>query len=665
MNKLENNSISKKLIEISKILTIHYFKNKHSNYPNIETEIQRINDISNNINFNFIASKNNQSTQAEHSSKDNSINYFVDENLDLSDISVLYPAAPSIIHELLHAISNENKEDGTLFVEEGMVSYVTANIIRYFISNPIKIEGINNEQFQNVLKTRDLTNAYIYPCEFASNVNMIMSLKNIDVQSEYIFHRNGLQRITELAKTFSDEFANILANQSKKNPVFSPNTSREYNYFFSNYTKDNINFNPDSLSATDIQMNKILINSYIQTGSIKKHPILIKRCLGLLDSSQVEKLLDIDSTNHSPSSEEIIQKVKHSLKSIKYNYKIYDSVSETSRQFENIISIYQKNIAEYSSLNYGNILAILIAYDMVQKHQPIDEILDVCDNYFLLASPILSDYRILINEVNTYYDNIKDCCENGQNLVDILNNKIFQACMFQIELPSPKDITLKNFWEQLDFIGKNTNKYFSENDVILYTPFYKFSSSISARYFSEDRVYTQKDYDIFSNKLNRIFKNSEYPIYMTHAGKSVDFIFIKNFVKYMNTNKEYFSNQVISLLHILKNNDLELGDDVSMKPKGNELPSLGENINFAYQKLKEENSIEKLEEFSSLLNELCIKDDKLFVLTVLTNNPHGKLEYIYDEYLIETLADLFGKDALKRYNIKFNDAPNLNDSDCR
>lgn len=176
MNKLENNSISKKLIEISKILTIHYFKNKHSNYPNIETEIQRINDISNNINFNFIASKNNQSTQAEHSSKDNSINYFVDENLDLSDISVLYPAVPSIIHELLHAISNENKEDGTLFVEEGMVSYVTANIIRYFISNPIKIEGINNEQFQNVLKTQDLTNAYIYPCEFASNVNIIISL---------------------------------------------------------------------------------------------------------------------------------------------------------------------------------------------------------------------------------------------------------------------------------------------------------------------------------------------------------------------------------------------------------------------------------------------------------------------------------------------------------
>ena len=152
---------------------------------------------------------------------------------------------------------------------------------------------------------------------------------------------------------------------------------------------------------------------------------------------------------------------------------------------------------------------------------------------------------------------------------------------------------------------------------------------------------------------------------MTHAGESADFIFIKNLVKYMNINKEYFPNQVINLLRILKNNDLELGDDVSMKPKGNELPSLGENINFAYQKLKEENSIEKLEEFSSLLNELCIKDDKLFVLTVLTNNPHGKVEYIYDEYLIETLTDLFGRDSLKRYNIRFNDAPNINDTDCR
>lgn len=387
--------------------------------------------------------------------------------------------------------------------------------------------------------------------------------------------------------------------------------------------------------------------------------------LRLIDSSQKEKLLDISSINNPPPAEEIIPKVNHMLNSMKYDYKIYDSVSETGKQFENIIRNYKEIYGTYSYLGYSDILAILIAYDMVQKHQPIDKILDVCDNYFLLASPVLSDYRVLINDVNIYYDNIKELCENGQSLTEILNNKIYQACVFTLELPLPKDVTLKNFWEQIDFIGRNTNKYFSENDVILYNIFYNFSSSISERYFAEDRVYTQEDYDVFSDKLNGIFKNSEYPTYMTHAGKSVDFIFIKNFIKYMNTNKGYFSDQVISLLHILKNNDLELGDDVSMKPKGNELPSLGENINFAYQKLKEENSTEKLEEFSSLLNELCIKDDKLFVLTVLTNNPHGKLEYIYDEYLIETLEDLFGRDALKRYNIKFNDAPNLNDSDCR
>lgn len=664
MNKLENNNISKKLIETSKLLIIHYFKNEHANYPNIETEIQRINDISNNINFNFIPYKNSQSTQAEHSSKDNLINYFVDENLDLSDISVLYSAVPTIVHELLHAISNENK-DGSIFIEEGMVSYLSANIIRYFISNPIEIEGLDNKQFQNVLKTRDLTNAYIYPCEFVSNINIIMTLKNIDAQSEYIFHRNGLQRITELAKTFSDEFAEILANQSKKNPVFSPNTSRECNYFLSNYTKDHVDFNPDLLSDTDIQMNKILINTYIHTGSIKKYPNLMKRCLDLTDLSQKVKLQYINSANASPSPEEIIQEVNRTLKSIKYDYKIYDSVSETSKQFEKIISIYKKIAETYSALSHSDILTILIAYDMVQKHQPIDEIVDVCDNYFLLASPILSDHRVLINEVYTYYDNIKDLCENGQSLTDILNNKIYQSCMFNIELPSPKDITLKNFWEQLDFIGKNTNKYFSENDVILYNLFYKFSSSISARYFSEDRVYTQEDYKIFSNKLNQIFKNSEYPIYMTHAGKSTDFIFIKNFVRCMNTNNEYFPEQVISLLHILKNNNLELGDDVSMRPKGNELPSLGENINFAYQKLKEQNSNEKLKEFSSLLNDLCIKDDKLFALTVFSNNPHGKLEYTYDEYLVETLVNLFGRDSLKRYNIKFNDTPDLSDSDCR
>lgn len=651
MNNLEKNNISNKLIETSKILIIHYYKKQHPNYPNLDKEIQRIEDIANKIDFKFVTKKDGQSIRAIHSSEDNSIRYYVDENFDLSDTFLLYSTIPTIIHELQHAISNENKT-GALFIEEGIVSYLSADIIRYFLLNPIEIPELDNKQFQNVLENRDLTNAYIYPCEFVSNLNIIMAINNIDMLPEYIFHRNGLQRITELSKTFSDELADILANQHKKDPVFSQNTHREYNYFFSNYDKADSSFEPNLLSDTDILMNQILINSYIHTGNIKKYPLLMERCLNLVDPSQKEKLLNIDSKNTSLSPEEIMQKLTTEMETLKCDYQIYDSPSQTSKQFENIIAIYYNKIKHFP-LSYSNALSILIAYDMIQKHQPIDEVQDVCDNYFTLVSPLYADYKILINEVHAYYHNVKELCKKGQSLSDILNNKVYQAYLFKTQLPLPKDITLENFWQQLNLIGKNTYRYLSENDIILYDLFYIYSSNISARYFVEDRVYTQEDYNIFSNKLNKIFENSEYPAFMTHAGKSADFIFIKNCIKYVNSSMEYFPDQIINLLHILKNNVLELGDDVL----GNELPSLGENINYAYQKLKKQNSNDKLKEFSSLLNDLCIKDSILFDLTIFTDNPLGKIKYIYDGYLIETLVDLFGRDSLKRYNIIFKDSP--------
>ena len=75
--------------------------------------------------------------------------------------------------------------------------------------------------------------------------------------------------------------------------------------------------------------------------------------------------------------------------------------------------------------------------------------------------------------------------------------------------------------------------------------------------------------------------------------------------------------------------------------------------------------LEKLDDILISRQEVENIENELKNITQEYEKYREKLEYIYDEYLIETLADLFGKDALKRYNIKFNDAPNLNDSDCR
>ena len=660
MNNLEYNN-SKKLVEIAKLFVIHYIKNVHSNFPNLDKELNRINDIANNINFEFVPKNDFQHTAGRHYDEHNLIVFYISKDKDSSNISSLYEAIPTIVHELSHAISSEKK---CIFIEEGMISYFTANVIRYAIANPIEIEGINSEELYSILNKQKLTNNYTYPCEFVSNLNIIMSIYNIDAQCEYLFNRNGFQRLLELTETISPDFSNILSHQKNKDPEFSPNTNNEYDYFFHNYIKVNPDYNFELLSDTDIQMNKILMNVLICSGHIKKYPILMQRSLDFIEPKLKEKLLNKDSKKTPLSKEEHLEQSKQSLESIKYDYKIYDSVHTTAKQFNKLLSIYGDISFKYSSLGARDMLSILVAYDMIQKHQPISEIFDISKQYFKLICPNVSYLKILANTVNCYYDNIKDLCADGKDIIDILNEKIYQSCIFTTELPDPQSITLENFWKKIDFIGKNTSKYFDENEVNLFYHFYILSDSISERYFSEDRVFTQRDYNIFSEKLKQIFKTSNYPIYLTHSGLSADFIFVKNFIKHIATNSDNFIDNVISLLNILKNNSLELGESLLLKHRGDELNTLSSKISYAYEKLKEQNSTKKTEEFTSLLNDLCIKDDTLFALTIIPSENLGKNTYLYDQSMMQLLYGLFGKDFLKKYNIAPNEI-NLEDNDCR
>ena len=69
----------------------------------------------------------------------------------------------------------------------------------------------------------------------------------------------------------------------------------------------------------------------------------MKRCPNLLEPNLREKLLDIDSDKVSIQSEdETMKKLKESLDSIKYNYKLYDSVPQTGKQFKDLFSLYNK-----------------------------------------------------------------------------------------------------------------------------------------------------------------------------------------------------------------------------------------------------------------------------------------------------------------------------------
>lgn len=646
MNISENIN-NKKLVEIAKILTIHYFKNEHSNYPNIDAEIHRIDNLANNINFKVKEKNNFQSTNAEHSAENNLITYYIDKDKDYSLLDSLYSTIPTIIHELLHEVSSEH--NGYRFIEEGMVTYLTAKIVRYAISNPIEIEGVDVIKFYEVLKKYDLTNGYTYPCEFVSNLNIIMSSYNIDAQCEYLFHRNGIQTLIKSAETISPDFAKILSNQKNKHPIFSQNFQHEYNYFFKTYTQLDFNYNFDQLTDTDIQMNQILMNVLITSGQIRKYPTLMKRCPNLLEPNLREKLLYIDSDKVSiQSDDETMKKLKESLDSIKYDYKLYDSVPQTGKQFKDLFSLYNKVAGKYSALTLRDFLPIVITFDLAQKNKNINDTYSAATDYYMLIGPSRAEHRILANKIYSYFDYISDLCHNGKTITDILNSYVYKSCCFQRDYSQQNIPSAENLWSYIDEIGNLTKKYFDEEAIILYDTFYQLADTVSIKYFYQKKLYNQEDYSIFIQKIENIFRKCAYPKYMYASGYTPDFIYIKNLSEEIDINADYFTDQIITLLNIIDKNNLHLGDGQNYQAKGDQLDNLGLKINLAYKQLKKKPDSKEFKDFSSLLKSLCLEKDTLVTLMTVPDEELGELVYYNNEFIIQTLTDLFGKETLEK-----------------
>lgn len=102
------------------------------------------------------------------------------------------------------------------------------------------------------------------------------------------------------------------------------------------------------------------------------------------------------------------------------------------------------------------------------------------------------------------------------------------------------------------------------------------------------------------------------------------------------------------MLNIIDKNNLHLGDGQNYQAKGDQLDNLGLKINLAYKQLKKKPDSKEFNDFSSLLKSLCLEKDTLVTLMTVPDEEHGELVYYNNEFIIQTLTDLFGKETLEK-----------------
>lgn len=628
MNSIEKTK--KELIQISKSLIIHYLKNEHSNFPNIDVEIKRINEIFRNINFEIEPMKKNQSTKATRNRNDNSIIYYANETEDFSNTASALSGISHIIHELSHIISTEATVNH--FLEEGMVQYFTSKVVRYSVHNPPNIDSISKEELAQVLNKQELIDGYKYPCEFVSNLNIIMSLNDIDAECEYFFNRNGTEKLTSLAYAFSKEFGDIISSQNSKDEISSINFQHEYKFFSSYFPQ--INF--ETLSDTDIQYNEVLMEYFIYKNLYKKYPKVLNIAKEL-SSDSLKRY--IKSLENNISKEQFFDKIQKLLPSPEYSYKLCKTADEFKQQYYYIVSLYSK--IPRASFRDMDILSVLIAYDMAYKHIPRSDLLKIVDQYYELIGNSHLDRLMLYAKTLDYLGDINQKLDT--NILKILNDKIYSSKKYDIQIPRPDGITSDNIWQKFETFGKATLNFNQKYNLSLYQFYFSYIKCYSYKYFSEDRLYTFDDYKSFTNQMENILKQIDFPEYMIYAGNSPDYIFIKSLSDAIPINSPHLTEQIIFLLQLLndKNLDLNLGYDFSPQFKGAELDEFCMKINLTWKSLCQNKDDNKKQKFLSCIDDLCFTSDKLIALTtILKESPDCKIRSIQNSFIYETLSDI-------------------------
>lgn len=214
-----------KIIAITEAVIINYIQQNYSTKDNIDEEIKRIKNIFETIDVSFENIIPGVPTRAtNHGNGKITLRFDDINNISEEEMS---DAIETLIHEYYHSISK--REKGNLFLEEGYVTYITAETVRYGIDNPIEVGNVSREELKELLQRQDLINGYPEASEMVRSMQLVMEQYGVDSKYEYIF--NGINRLKEIVQKISPELGKILEWQEIKN-ANSPTLKVEEKIFF-------------------------------------------------------------------------------------------------------------------------------------------------------------------------------------------------------------------------------------------------------------------------------------------------------------------------------------------------------------------------------------------------------------------------------------------------
>ena len=570
-----------KIVSIAQSLIMHYIKQNYSNKTNIEQEIDRVNSIFEGLDISVENKIPGSPTVAmNHGNGKITLRFYDKDNISEKEI---IQAIETIIHEIYHSISK--RKEGNLFFEEGYVTYITAETVRYAIDNPIDIpEVVTAKELKRLLEGIDLKNGYEEPSEIVRSIQLIMQQYGIDSKYEYIF--NGIDRLKDIASRINPRLRRILDLQERKE-TNSQTLSIEKKFFAKAFAQ----IDYSDISPTLIEMNKLLQNHLIESGEINRnqrlHDIVSK-----FNPEEVAYNEFYHRVKNLPNEE--IRTILHSeMLQQPIEYQIYEDIPKTIEQMTAIAKAYNESSAPIKTSTFGgiNFYSILIAYDILQKgiDTPTeDDIMKYC-NYITFNT---NGEKLIVATVQNYIEYVREKSEQGKDLKDILNESLTNNAILSIDMVRLKDSQL-SFYEKA---GRATDLllHIGEHEYF-YNYYYVMLSRMYKQSLEQNHLYDEEDFNEFVNQMQNVFAEAQLPEVMNEIGCTPELMFIRAISESLDMDTEKSTIQITNLLEIIKNRNPNLGVTT-----GN-LEDLALGIKMSYEALQESGNEELLRKFEESL----------------------------------------------------------------
>lgn len=576
------------LREIAKTLVLHYVGEKYKDKEGIGDELNRIDEA---INAIKIVPENlvpGSPTRASND-KDGKVTLRFKDKTNITDKEI-DDFLETLVHEFYHSVCKTEKGMGAVFLEEGYVTYITAESIRYAMENPPEIKGVTSEELQQKLVAQDLKNGYEYASEFVRSTQLIMELYGKDSMYEYMFNRNSVESLALVAGEISPEFEKMIRRQVNKTPSNSENLESELIFF--EFFFDKLDYS--NLDKTNLEMNEVLQRYLVEHGITSQDTRL--RNLVNEFTPHLIAYNEISEELKGLAPEEREKRIRETLPSQEFSWDLKTNFLDIREQAFDLRDFYDKSDSKIKSRTFGslNFFSLAFCYDMALKgiKNPTDE------QIMQYISTVSYDDNLdtqTKSVIKFYFDKVAMQVENGASIVDVINDNLADNMQFMFQVDSLKNQTNReNYWENVRRIAELSREQNVDNHNDFYGRVYNTLLEMTQKYFEDNKVYTLEDLNVFRQQMQDMYDVAAMPEYIKEIGFTPDKIFLKTVTNKAREGTEQFDNQMMSLLEIIKNGNMNLG--ISTK----DLEDFCVKASSAYEEVEQSGSEEEKIKFQEL-----------------------------------------------------------------